>query len=151
MFKATSQPAIKRHCRTFKPHLNQRKEMVREGSFRGDDFHRSAIQKYGLLTFSGISSQENTGIRGRTGCNQQAIGSKGCSCSSSSAYHRSCTCKEELPKLFHAMDRMEKMLERIESRQQKADSETKSAYTTVSTGISYLRGQVRQLERIKFL
>jgi len=45
------------------------------------------------------------------------------------------------------MDRMEKMLERIESRQQKADSETKSAYTTVSTGISYLRGQVRQLER----
>jgi hypothetical protein len=42
---------------------------------------------------------------------------------------------------------MEKMLERIESRQQKADSETKSAYTTVSTGISYLRGQVRQLER----
>ena len=45
------------------------------------------------------------------------------------------------------MDRMEKMLERIESRQQKADSETKSVYTTVSTGISYLRGQVRQLER----
>ena len=42
---------------------------------------------------------------------------------------------------------MEKMLERIESRQQKADSETKSVYTTVSTGISYLRGQVRQLER----
>jgi hypothetical protein len=40
------------------------------------------------------------------------------------------------------MDRMEKMLERIESRQQKADSETKSVYTTVSTGISYLRGQV---------
>jgi hypothetical protein len=39
------------------------------------------------------------------------------------------------------------MLERIESRQQKADSETKSVYTTVSTGISYLRGQVRQLER----
>ena len=36
------------------------------------------------------------------------------------------------------------MLERIESRQQKADTETKSAYTTV---ISYLRGQVRQLER----
>jgi hypothetical protein len=31
------------------------------------------------------------------------------------------------------MDRMEKMLERIESRQQKADSETKSVYTTVST------------------
>jgi hypothetical protein len=50
-------------------------------------------------------------------------------------------------KLFQAMDRMEKMLERIESRQQKADSETKSVYTTVSTGISYLRGQVRQLER----
>jgi hypothetical protein len=45
------------------------------------------------------------------------------------------------------MDRMEKMLERIESRQQKADSETTSVYTTVSTGISYLRGQVRQLER----
>jgi len=45
------------------------------------------------------------------------------------------------------MDRMEKMLERIEKRQQKADSETKPAYTTVSTGISYLRGQVRQLER----
>jgi hypothetical protein len=39
MFKATSQPAIKRHCRTFKPHLNQRKEMVREGSFRRDDFY----------------------------------------------------------------------------------------------------------------
>jgi hypothetical protein len=34
-----------------------------------------------------------------------------------------------LPKLFQAMDRMEKMLERIESRQQKADSETKSVYT----------------------
>jgi hypothetical protein len=34
-----SQPAIKRHCRTFKPHLNQREEMVREGSFRGDDFY----------------------------------------------------------------------------------------------------------------
>jgi hypothetical protein len=44
------------------------------------------------------------------------------------------------------MDRMERMLERIESRQQKADSETKSVYTTVSTGISYLRGQVRQLQ-----
>jgi hypothetical protein len=27
MFKATSQPAIKRHCRTFKPHLNQRGEV----------------------------------------------------------------------------------------------------------------------------
>jgi hypothetical protein len=47
------------------------------------------------------------------------------------------------------MDRMEKMLARIESRQQKADSKTKSAYTTVSTGINYLRGQVRQLERNK--
>ena len=41
-----------------------------------------------------------------------------------------------MPKLVQAMDRMEKMLERIESRQQKADSETKSAYTTV---ISYLK------------
>jgi hypothetical protein len=114
MFKATSQPAIKRHCRTFKPHLNQGEEMVREGSFRGDDFYihqsknayvitdmdrkplsptasrlhwmqvvsikpilpvsttnatpipsetqgGSAIQKSNL-TFSGISSQENTGI-----------------------------------------------------------------------------------------
>ena len=38
------------------------------------------------------------------------------------------------------------MLERIESRQQKADSEKKSVYTTVYTGISYLRGQVRQLQ-----
>jgi hypothetical protein len=35
----------------------------------------------------------------------------------------------------------------MKSRNQKADTETKSAYTTVSTGISYLRGQVRQLER----
>jgi thiamine kinase-like enzyme len=54
-------------------------------------------------------------------------------CSSS---HHSCPCKEELPKLFQAMDRMEKMLERIESRQQKADSETKSVYTTVSNTLS---------------
>jgi hypothetical protein len=28
----------KRHCKTFKPHLNHR-EMVREGSFRWDDFY----------------------------------------------------------------------------------------------------------------
>jgi hypothetical protein len=35
----------------------------------------------------------------------------------------------ELPKFVQAMARMEKMLERIESRQQKADSETKSVYT----------------------
>lgn len=64
------------------------------------------------------------------------------SSSSASSGHSSCTCKEELQKLFQAMDRMEKMLERIASRQQKSDAETKAAYTTVSTGISYLRGQV---------
>jgi hypothetical protein len=43
---------------------------------------------------------------------------------------------EELPKFFQAMARMEKMLERIETHQQKADTETKSVYTSVSTGIS---------------
>jgi hypothetical protein len=58
------------------------------------------------------------------------------SSSSSSSGHCSCTCKEELPKFFQAMARMEKMLERIETHQQKADTETKSAYTSVSTGIS---------------
>jgi hypothetical protein len=53
MFKATSQPAIKRHCRTFKPHLNQREEMVREGSFRGDDFYIHQSQNaYNLLVTS---------------------------------------------------------------------------------------------------
>jgi hypothetical protein len=45
-----------------------------------------------------------------TGCDQQARGSKGCFCSSSSSSscHCSETCKKELPKLFQAMDRMEK-------------------------------------------
>jgi hypothetical protein len=50
MFKATSQPAIKRHCRTFKPHLNQRKEMVSEGSFRRDDFYIHQSQNAYIIT-----------------------------------------------------------------------------------------------------
>jgi hypothetical protein len=50
MFKATSQPAIKRHCRTFKPHLNQREGMEREGSFRGDDFYIHQSQNAYIIT-----------------------------------------------------------------------------------------------------
>ena len=50
MFKATSQSAIKRHCRTFKPHLNQREEMVSEGSSRGDDFYIHQSQNAYIIT-----------------------------------------------------------------------------------------------------
>jgi len=50
MFKATSQPAIKRHCKTFKPYLNQREEMVRKGSFRGDDFYIHQSQNAYIIT-----------------------------------------------------------------------------------------------------
>ena len=223
MFKATSQPAIKRHCRTFKPHLNQREEMVREGSFRGDDFYIHQSQNAYVITdmdrkplsptasrlhwmqvvsikpFLPVSATNATPVPSETQDDTLPLGFESSdlpltppaadlpsrsltspslaspvrrileleeqdvtsrlediravpalsssSSSSSSSSHHSCPCKEELPKLFQVMDRMEKMLERIESRQQKADSETKSVYITVSTGISYLRGQVRQLER----
>jgi hypothetical protein len=50
MFKATSQPAIKRHCKAFKPHLNQREEIVREGSFRGDGFYIHQSQNASIIT-----------------------------------------------------------------------------------------------------
>jgi hypothetical protein len=35
----------KRHCKTFKPHLNQR-----EGSFRGDDFYIHQSQNASIIT-----------------------------------------------------------------------------------------------------
>ena len=40
----------KRHCKTFKPHLNQREEMVREGSFRWDDFYIHQSQNASIIT-----------------------------------------------------------------------------------------------------
>ena len=40
----------KRHCKTFKPHLNQREEMVREGFFRGNDFYIHLIQNASIIT-----------------------------------------------------------------------------------------------------
>ena len=50
IFRANSQPAIKRHCRTLKPHLNQREEMTREGSFRGDDFYIHQSENAYIIT-----------------------------------------------------------------------------------------------------
>jgi hypothetical protein len=41
----------KRHCKTFKPHLNQREEMVREGFFfKGNDFYIHLIQNASRIT-----------------------------------------------------------------------------------------------------
>ena len=40
----------KRHCKTFKPHLNQREEMVREGFFRGNAFYIHQIQNASIIT-----------------------------------------------------------------------------------------------------
>ena len=39
----------KRHCKTFKPHLNHREEMVREGSFRWDDFYIHQSQNASII------------------------------------------------------------------------------------------------------
>jgi hypothetical protein len=41
---------VQSHCKIFKPHLNQREEMVREGSFRGDDFYIHQSQNASIIT-----------------------------------------------------------------------------------------------------